>query len=47
MPNEAILSSKNEDTIFQYHRHIIRFRALYSLEKYTQVKEWNQYFLFI
>lgn len=45
--NEAILSSKNEYTIFQYNRHIIRFRAPYSLEKYTQVKEWNHGYLVV
>lgn len=41
MSDEAILSSKNEYTIFKYDRHIIRFRAPYSLERYTRVKEWD------
>ena len=41
MSNEAILSSKNEYTIFKYDRHIIRFRAPYSLERYTKVKKWD------
>lgn len=35
MPNEAILSSENEYIIFKYDRYIIRFRAPYSLERYT------------
>lgn len=47
MSNEAILSSENEYTIFKYDRYIIRFRAPYSLEKYTQVKEWNNGYLVV
>lgn len=47
MPNEAILSSENEYTIFKYDKYIIRFRAPYSLEKYTQVKEWDNGYLVV
>ena len=47
MPNEAILSNKGAYTIFQYDRYTIRFRAPYSLERYTQVKEWNQGYLVV
>lgn len=47
MPNEAILSSENEYTIFKYNKYIIRFRAPYSLEKYTQVKEWDNGYLVV
>ena len=47
MPDEAILSSKDEYTIFKYDRYVIRFRAPYSLEKYTQVKEWNNGYLVV
>lgn len=47
MSGEAILSSKNEYTIFKYDKYIIRFRAPYSLEKYTQVKEWNNGYLVV
>lgn len=47
MPDEAILSSKNGYTIFQYDSHIIRFRAPYSLERYTQVKEWKNGYLVV
>lgn len=47
MSNEAILSSKNEYTIFKYDRHIIRFRAPYSLERYTRVKEWDNGYLVV
>ena len=47
MPNEAILSSENKYTVFKYDKYIIRFRAPYSLEKYTQVKEWNNGYLVV
>ena len=47
MSNEAILSSKNKYTIYKYDRHIIRFRAPYSLERYTKVKEWDNGYLVV
>lgn len=47
MLDEAVLSSKNAYTIFKYDRYIIRFRAPYSLERYTQVKEWNNGYLVV
>jgi len=47
MPDEAVLSSKNAYTIFKYDRYIIRFRAPYLLERYTQVKEWNNGYLVV
>ncbi len=47
MSNEATLSSDKEYTIFKYDRYTIRFRAPYSLEKYTQVKEWNHGYLVV
>ena len=47
MFDEAILSSENEYTIFKYDRHIIRFRAPYSLEKYTKIKEWDNGYLVV
>lgn len=46
MTKEAILSSKNEYTIFKYGEHVIHFRSPYSLEKYTQIKEWNNGYAF-
>ena len=42
---EAILSSENNYTIFQFDNHIIRFKAPYSLERYTKIKEWDQGYL--
>ncbi|EET58534.1 hypothetical protein BRYFOR_09542 [Marvinbryantia formatexigens DSM 14469] len=47
MPNEAILSSDRDYTIFQFGKYIIRFRAPYSLEKYTEVKEWDNGYLVV
>ncbi len=42
---EAILSSENNYTIFQFDNHIIRFKAPYSLERYTKIKEWDHGYL--
>lgn len=47
MSDEAILSSENEYTIFKYDKYIVRFRAPYSLERYTQVKEWDHGYLVV
>lgn len=47
MCNEAILSSERKYTVFKYDRYVIRFRAPYSLERYTQVKEWNNGYLVV
>lgn len=47
MSNEAILSSEKGYTIFKYDKHILKFRAPYSLEKYTQVKEWDNGYLVV
>lgn len=41
MKNQAILSNRDGFTIFQFGKHTIRFRAPYSLEQYTAVKEWD------
>lgn len=47
MSDEAILSSENNYSIFRYDKYIIRFRAPYSLERYTQVKEWDHGYLVV
>ncbi len=47
MSDEAILSSENKYTIFKYDKYIIRFRAPYSLERYTQVKVWDHGYLVV
>ena len=37
----AILSNESNYTVFRVWDKVIRFRAPYSLEHYTEVKEWN------
>lgn len=37
----AILSNESNYTVFRVGDKVIRFRAPYSLEYYTEVKEWN------
>ncbi len=43
----AILSSEPNYTIFKYGSHTIRFRAPYSLEYYSTVKEWDDGYLVV
>ena len=38
----ALLSNEGEFTIFRYGDSVIRFKAPYSLEKYTAIKEWDK-----
>ena len=45
--NEVILSNEKKFTVFQYDRYVIRFKAPYSLERYTKVKEWNHGYLVV
>lgn len=45
MQNQAILSNRDGFTIFKFGKHTIRFRAPYSLEQYTAVKEWDNGYL--
>lgn len=47
MGHEAILTNDQRYTIFKYGEYIIRFKAPYSLEKYTQVKEWDHGYLVV
>lgn len=44
---EAYLSNDRNYTIFMYADKIIRFQAPYSLEKYTEVKEWDNGYLVV
>ncbi|KFI93957.1 hypothetical protein BSTEL_2101 [Bifidobacterium stellenboschense] len=37
----AYLSAENGFTVFEYGGHRIRFRAPYSLERYTDIKQWD------
>lgn len=47
MENEAILTNDKQYTIFKYGKYTIRFKAPYSLEKYTQIKEWDKGYLVV
>ena len=43
----AFLSNKDKFTVFRYGKYTIRFRAPYSLEKYTDIKEWDAGYLVV
>ena len=43
----ALLSNEGEFTIFRYGHSVIRFKAPYSLEKYTAIKEWDKGYLVV
>lgn len=45
MLNEATLGKDGNYTVFQYGRHKIRFLAPYSLERYVEIKEWDNGYL--
>lgn len=44
---EAFLSNDETYSIFKYNDYVIRFLAPYSLERYTEVKEWNNGYLVV
>ncbi|MBT1162612.1 hypothetical protein [Bifidobacterium sp. SO1] len=43
----AYLSAENGFTVFEYGKARIRFRAPYSLERYTKVKQWDNGYLVV
>ncbi|RSX57738.1 DUF7724 family protein [Bifidobacterium samirii] len=43
----ARLGVENGFTVFEYDGERIRFRAPYSLERYTNVKEWDHGYLVV
>ena len=45
--SQAFLSCRNGFTVFRFGKHTIRFRAPYSLERYTEVKEWDNGYLVV
>lgn len=45
--NSAYLSSMDGYTVFKFGRYVIRFCAPYSLEHYTEVKEWDDGYLVV
>ena len=44
---EATLSSSDGFTVFRFGNYTIRFRAPYSLEKYTKVRQWHEGYLVV
>lgn len=47
MTNEAILSSDREFTSFKFNGHNIRFKTSPRLERYTQIKEWDNGYIVV
>ena len=47
MDGMAFLSNDNNYTIFKYKDYTIRFLAPYSLERYVEVKEWDNGYLVV
>ena len=47
MTGIATLCNENNYTVFKYGNHVIRFAAPYSLEHYTEVKEWDKGYLVV
>ena len=47
MTGIATLGNEKNYTIFIYGNHVIRFVAPYSLEYYTEVKEWDKGYLVV
>lgn len=43
----AYLSNEKDMIIFQYENKIIRFRGPYSLERFTEVIEWDNGYLVV
>ena len=41
----AFLSNKDGFTVFQYGNYVIRFKAPYAVEKYREVKQWDDGYL--
>ena len=43
----ATLSNEKNYTVFHFGNHVIRFVAPYSMERYTEVKEWDNGYLVV
>ena len=44
---QAILGNEPNYTVFRVGNTVIRFRAPYSLERYTEVKKWDHGYLVV
>lgn len=42
---QAFLSNEADYTVFRFRDKVIRFRAPYSLERYTAIREWDHGYL--
>ena len=47
MNDEAILSSYNNFTSFEFRGHVIRFKTSSRLERYTEIIEWNKGYIVV
>lgn len=47
MSGVATIGNEKNYTVFQYVNHVIRFVAPYSLERYTEVKDWDNSYLVV
>ena len=45
--NCALLTNQGKYTVFKYGDRVIRFIAPYSLEKYTEVKTWDNGYMVV
>ena len=45
--HEAILSNDGAYSVFSFDGAVIRFQAPYSLERYTEVKKWDDGYLVV
>lgn len=45
--NLAFLSNQDGNTVFHFGNQVLRFRAPYSLERYVEVKEWDNGYLVV
>jgi hypothetical protein len=45
--NYALLTNQGNFTVFKYGDRVIRFKAPYSLEKYTEVKNWDNGYIVV
>lgn len=43
--DQALLSNRDGVAVFRFRQHTIRFRVPYSLERYTEVKTWDNGYL--
>ena len=43
----ATLSNKDSFTVFKFNDYTIRFKAPYSLEYYSEVKDWDKGYLVV